>query len=311
MPKDPGVVDARRVLLPTDQEGEISSTQRTECSSDSTNPAYEEQLSGVFQLQAGSQLPFFFLHGDWTGNAFFCFQLAAALGSDQPFYALDTYNLAQYPILPSLETIAAEQIALVRKIQPEGPYHLGGFCNGGLIVYEMARQLRTAGQEVRLLVLIDAIPTRCVKIRNVIAGMGTLLHLSQQKQLALYLRLQHLFRYLTDKYTEDYAHIKTFDARIASWFPPLETLRHEYPAMFYWATALYKPTCYPGKVTLFWDEAEPVRRAWWRKMAEGKDAEVDVHIIAGSHKTCKTEGDMGKQLRNCFDQLRLSPQVAH
>ena len=40
-------------------------------------------------------------------------------------------------------------------VQPEGPYLLGGFCGGGLIAFEMAHQLRTQGQAVDLLVLIE------------------------------------------------------------------------------------------------------------------------------------------------------------
>src|SRR5438045_6598287 len=77
-------------------------------------------------LQKGYKTPFFFLHGDWTGNAFFCFKLAHALGPDQPFYTLDTYNFDPYQVLPPLGTIAAEQLAVVRNGQAEGPYFLGG-----------------------------------------------------------------------------------------------------------------------------------------------------------------------------------------
>nr|MDP9121156.1 thioesterase domain-containing protein [Acidobacteriota bacterium] len=43
----------------------------------------------------------------------------------------------------------------VRSLQPHGPYRLGGWCVGGLFAYEMTRQLRAAGEEVELLVLID------------------------------------------------------------------------------------------------------------------------------------------------------------
>jgi thioesterase domain-containing protein len=39
---------------------------------------------------------------------------------------------------------------------PEGPYHLGGHCNGGLIAFEMARRLKLLGHEVGLLALIHS-----------------------------------------------------------------------------------------------------------------------------------------------------------
>jgi len=44
----------------------------------------------------------------------------------------------------------------VRRVQPEGPYYIGGHSLGGLIAFEMAQQLRKQGQEVRLLVLLDS-----------------------------------------------------------------------------------------------------------------------------------------------------------
>lgn len=43
----------------------------------------------------------------------------------------------------------------VERIQPKGPYRLGGICLGGLVSFEMAQQLKAEGQEVSLLLLID------------------------------------------------------------------------------------------------------------------------------------------------------------
>ena len=55
----------------------------------------------------------------------------------------------------SLPEIAADYVTEVRKIQPHGPYVLGGFCVGGAIAVEMASQLQAAGEEIGLLVLLD------------------------------------------------------------------------------------------------------------------------------------------------------------
>ena len=254
-----------------------------------------------------AKLPFFFLHGDWTGNPIFCYNLAHGLGSDQPFYTIDTYDFEKQAVLPDLKTIAAEQLKMIQAVQPEGPYQLGGFCNGALIVYEMARQLHTNGQTVDLLILMDAIPPRYTRIRNFIERIGSWLHINQEQQLSCFLRLQHLFRLLADRgNVEDYTFLKGSDARITHLFPPVETLRKEFAAMFIWATAQYEPAFYPGKVTLFWDEAEPIRSVWWQKMAQGKDKEVQVYTIPGSHKSCKVEqvGDMAEQLASCLWQVQ-------
>jgi hypothetical protein len=56
----------------------------------------------------------------------------------------------------NVEEMAAEYIREIRRVQPEGPYTVGGGCVGGIVAFEMAQQLRRAGQEVRPLVLIDS-----------------------------------------------------------------------------------------------------------------------------------------------------------
>jgi thioesterase domain-containing protein len=48
-------------------------------------------------------------------------------------------------------------IQLIKEIQIEGPYLLGGWSLGGIIAYEMAQQLHTTGDEVEILILIDSI----------------------------------------------------------------------------------------------------------------------------------------------------------
>jgi thioesterase domain-containing protein len=253
----------------------------------------------------GSKQPFFFLHGDWTKNAYFCFPLARGLGTKQPFYNLEPYSFEELTTLPSLEAMAAAHIRSVRSIQPEGPYQIGGFCNGGLIAYEMARQLHAEGQKVDLLVLMDVIPARLTSLCGIIRFIGKLLHCGEDKQINWFLRLTHAARYVLDRHSEDFEYIKKTDPKICSFFPPLETLRKEYPAMFIWATSGYRPGFYPGKVTLFWNEAEPERRTWWNKWARGKDNNVEMHIIAGTHTTCKTDylHDMAKHLRECLSKV--------
>jgi len=113
--------------------------------------------SPVMAIQTGgSKRPFFFLHRQWKeGNAFFSYPLARDLGADQPFYVLEPYRLESLPVAPTLEAIAAAHLRSLRAVQPEGPYLLGGWCNGALIAYEMARQLHEQGQELDLLVLMD------------------------------------------------------------------------------------------------------------------------------------------------------------
>jgi thioesterase domain-containing protein len=77
------------------------------------------------------------------------------LGPDQTFYALEPYKFDALGIPPTLEAMAAVHLESVRSRQPKGPYLLGGFCNGALVAYEIARQLHAEGEKVDLLILID------------------------------------------------------------------------------------------------------------------------------------------------------------
>ena len=52
--------------------------------------------------------------------------------------------------------MAARYLADVREVQPAGPYLLGGWSYGGVVAFEMARQLEAAGQEIALLALLDS-----------------------------------------------------------------------------------------------------------------------------------------------------------
>jgi acyl carrier protein len=103
----------------------------------------------------GSRPPFFAVH-TLSGDAMFYRGLAARLGEDQPFYGIQSEGVSGGALTHrSIETIAHYYLSEIRRVQAQGPYYLGGYCIGGLIAFEMAQQLRAAGDEVACLVLID------------------------------------------------------------------------------------------------------------------------------------------------------------
>jgi thioesterase domain-containing protein len=121
-----------------------------------TDAVAETNESPLGLVQAGhGKRPFFFLHGDFNGGGFYCRNLAKHLDPDQPFYVIHPFGLAGQPAPTRVEDMAAAHRQLLQSVQPEGPYLLGGYCNGALEVYEMAQQLHAAGQKVDLLLLID------------------------------------------------------------------------------------------------------------------------------------------------------------
>jgi thioesterase domain-containing protein len=122
---------------------------------------------------SGARPPFFFLHGDYTGGGFYCRGLASRMDPEQPFWVLHPHGLDGGPVPPSIEAMAADRLRTLRALRPVGPYLLGGYCNGGLVALEMARQLRATGQEIGLLVLLDA--TAPHGWRRALLGAGTAL----------------------------------------------------------------------------------------------------------------------------------------
>ena len=104
----------------------------------------------------GTRPPFFAVPGH-NGDVFCYVHLARCLGRDQPFYALQPPGLdgARAPA-ETIEALAAHFVGELRAFLPGGPYLLGGYCVGGAVAFETARQLREQGEDVRLLVLLGS-----------------------------------------------------------------------------------------------------------------------------------------------------------
>ncbi|HSF39112.1 MAG TPA: non-ribosomal peptide synthase/polyketide synthase [Thermoanaerobaculia bacterium] len=105
---------------------------------------------------AGPGTPFFCVHP--AGGNVLCYaDLARAIGPDRPFYGLQSLGLSGREPQETVEEMAASYLTEIRGVQPHGPYFLGGWSLGGVVAYEMARRLREEGEEVALLVLLDAV----------------------------------------------------------------------------------------------------------------------------------------------------------
>ncbi len=257
---------------------------------------------------AGKRPPFYYLHGQWEEEkAFHCYPLARALGPEQPFYIFKTHPLNGQQGLPALEEIAAAHIEAIRTVQPEGPYLLGGWCNGGLIAYEMARQFQREGQAVDLLVLLDpaflVYPITYRMYRAALERVGSLLRIGQKKQLAWSFRLKHLFRSLS------------YTLRRREDPDPLtqSELLQNYPRLFDWIASGYRPrSLYDGKVTFFWTHGDEKERIERRSRKSWRDLEInyksEVHLIPGDHITSRTTylHVLAEHLDSCIRQAQAS-----
>jgi amino acid adenylation domain-containing protein len=114
--------------------------------------------SPVIALQPhGSLRPVFFVHPA-GGSVFSYYSLARRMGSERPFYGLEARGPDGEP-KPGrqIELTAADYVEAVQAVEPEGPYLLGGWSTGGVMAFEMARQLQARGAEVALVVLLDSV----------------------------------------------------------------------------------------------------------------------------------------------------------
>ena len=127
---------------------ELAQVLRSEVPSSGWSPLVTIQPSG-------SRPPFFCIHGA-GGNVLIYRELSQNLGSNQPFYGLQSQGLdGTCPPLTRIEDMAALYVNAIRRQQPRGPYLVGGYCGGGVIAYEVAQRLRSEGEEIALLALFD------------------------------------------------------------------------------------------------------------------------------------------------------------
>ena len=280
----------------------------------------EGSRSRVVRLQEGNgKQPLFFLHGDLRDGGIYAVKLARALDPDRPFYAIHPTGTDGKPVPHTFEAIVADHLEALRAVQPEGPYLLGGFCNGAAFAFEVARQLQAQGQRVDALVMIEPGSAHSeVRVATILIGLwGKLVRLGPEKQIRLFLdlRTRYLERSRRLLSPDRKATIARIDAiikgrleRFGHRFLPASR-RIQFPSLvpkdyvadarsrsafeleyrYTLASNGYTPRRYRGRVALFWarDEqgdsvADPA--LGWREIIEN----VDVYATPGDHFTAIT-----------------------
>lgn len=132
--------------------------------------------------------PLVALRDQGQGNPLFCIhpanghivcyhRLVQYLAPDQACYGLQDLDIHNDEIAQrSIEEIANAYLAAMRQVQPVGPYLLAGYSFGCIVAFEIAQQLRRAGQEVALLALIDgSSPAKAGKVSTEDADLLTII----------------------------------------------------------------------------------------------------------------------------------------
>ena len=87
------------------------------------------------------------------------FELVKHMRTHRAIYGLQAKGSdGANPPLTRIEDIAQFHLDAIRNVQPLGPYTLIGYSLGGLVAFEMARQLSAAGKKIALLTMIDSYP---------------------------------------------------------------------------------------------------------------------------------------------------------
>ena len=251
-----------------------------------------EDSSSLVPIQpAGSRPLLFCVHP--AGGDVLCFAaLARHLGPDQPFYGFQSRGLAgSEPPLTRIEDMAAHYIEEMRRQQPQGPYRLGGWSLGGVVSFEMARQLREQGEEVALLVILDSVPDLTAEAAGFQTDIDFLLDMAAYVE-SLWGRSLGLTRSDLESLDSE-AQLEVFAERLrgADFLPPgagveqLARILRVYKANAN-AAGLYEPRPYPGGLTL-------VRAADMPPVAEGPLSEPDLgwgRIVQGSVEVVPVPG---------------------
>lgn len=108
----------------------------------------------ILPLQTFGERPPLFCANMRDGSASIYRLLIPYLSPDQPIYGLPVSG-QQTKTLTRLEDLAAQHVKTILAFEPQGPYSLLGYSFGGLIAFEIARQLQEQGKEIVFLGIID------------------------------------------------------------------------------------------------------------------------------------------------------------
>jgi amino acid adenylation domain-containing protein len=268
----------------------------------------------------GDRTPVFFVHVG-SGNVLCYLDLARHLGSDQPFYAIQDPSLTgTVPPFESIEAMAAHYFESIRAAQPSGPYLIGGWSFGGLVAFEIARQLTAAGEEVSLLAILDSGTPEMEREFERRSDDAALLAI-----LAHEMYLPVMAAELRQFEPEERLHfVAGYMQRAGLVFDdPIGFLRRQLEIFKYRSRASqnYEGGPYAGAISLFVagdrqpeeEQADPMPDLieGWRKLAQGG---FEVFSVTGAHHEIGREPNvqvLAAKLRSCIDRALASGDVGN
>jgi thioesterase domain-containing protein/acyl carrier protein len=225
--------------------------------------------------------------------------MAKRLGADQPVVSLQLFDPSVRTVaLPdTLEEVAAGYVELIRRVQPQGPYALMGWCVAGALAFEIARQLTLAGNEISNLFLIDSwVPQyfrRVGKLRGTIGEYSLRFQLIRADFDRVATGKQGFLSFLRNRMFVK--NIQKLIGDAGDYAPGTGDSEYDSPETYdRWlleylqrVTARYEPKSFPIRITLLRSRDEPT--GWFFKPDAGwqqfTPERVKLHFVSGNHFT--------------------------
>ncbi|MEO7687827.1 MAG: amino acid adenylation domain-containing protein [Sphingomonas sp.] len=214
----------------------------------------------------------------WLDGGSTFIPLADRLGTDQPFFGISVDGVldAAGGCPKTFEEAAALVVATLREVQPHGPYRIGGWCTSGILAFAVASQLRAAGEDVPLLMLVHAFhPVKARKIGAARFFLSKLrFHIAKSLDQPKGKKLGYFFERLQGM--SDAAALA--GGREAVLQPKLRSALDR-------AALYYEPPPYDGDVVLFQPSDHPDVLDFEVDWANDVTGNFTAHIVPGGHRT--------------------------
>lgn len=275
----------------------------------------------------GIRPPLFCMHAA-GGNVLFYCDLAKELGVEQPVYGLQARGVADKNETAHnrVEEMAAVYLEEIRQLQPSGPYRLCGSSFGGLVAFEAARQLQSAGESTSVLALFDTYapgypqskPERFPfehKITNLIDRSKNAknqldkIESNSQKLEFIQTRIRKLKKLLGRKITWKKNEFQIQYGAATGKQLPKDVLRNHKAIQK--ALENYQPEVYDGQIILFRAAQQPSNAIFdsylgWQKFTS---EEIVIEEVAGTHGAL-TVYPFAAELAEKFQPYLISGQIA-
>ena len=262
----------------------------------------------------GDRPPIFWVHAA-GGLALSFARLAALLDPDQPSYALQAREIDdEREPARTIEEMAAAYVSEIQRLQPRGPYCLGGLSFGGLVAWEMGRQIVERGEEVAFLGLLD---TRGPGFPPSLLAGDWAYRLRQRWEFHIgnlsVLDARGKLSYVASRGRVALARVWRRAASGAAqvvrrWRGGLSGAAHRSYHAARRARRGYTPRPYPGRVVLFRAKVQPGGfddpLLGWGGLASGG---IEVHEIPGAHVSIMAEPRiraLAQAIRSCLERIR-------